>query len=136
MIRVLLADDHGIVRDALRYLLQAQADIEVIAEAVDGQDAIDEVHLVCPDVAVLDLSMPRINGIEAAKQILASCPNTRVIMLTIYHSQQHIDRAVQAGACGYILKDSAGQELATAIRMVYRGGTYFGSSIRGGGMPN
>lgn len=129
MIKVLLADDHGIIRDALCYLLEAQGDIQVIATAADGQEAFEKALLHCPDVAVVDISMPRMDGIEATKRIHASCPKTHILMLTIYNTREHVQHALKAGASGYVLKDAAGQELVTAIRALSRGGNYFSSSL-------
>jgi|SRR5215216_6073792 len=129
MITVLLADDHGIVRDALRYLLEAQGDIQIIATAADGQEAVELATSNCPDVAVMDISMPRMDGIEATRQICGLCPHTHVVMLTIYNSAEHIQHALQAGASGYVLKEAAGQELVTAIRALHNGGHYFSPRI-------
>ncbi len=129
MIQVLIAEDHGEVRDALRNLLEAQDDIEVIAYAVDGKDAVEQAVTHCPDVAVLDISMPGMDGIEAAQQIGKHCPNARTVMLTIHNSPEHVRRAQQVGAFGFVLKDSAGQELITAIRRVDAGGQYFSSKL-------
>jgi DNA-binding NarL/FixJ family response regulator len=129
MIRVLLADDHTVIRDALRYLLEAQGDIEVVAMASDGQDAVDKAQRECPDVVVMDISMPRMDGITATKQLCEYCPDTRVVMLTIYQTVEHVQRALQAGAHGYVLKDSAGQELVEAVRTLHQGGNYFSSSV-------
>ena len=129
MITVLLADDHGIVRDALRYLLEAQGDIQIIGMAADGREAVEQAMRSCPDVAVMDISMPRMDGIEATRQICALCPHTHVVMLTIYNTAEHIQHALQAGASGYVLKEAAGQELVAAIRALYGGGNYFSSRI-------
>ncbi len=131
MITVLLADDHGVIRDALRYLLEAQGDIQIVAMAADGQEAVEQAMAYCPDVAVMDISMPRMDGIEATKRICRACPNTQVVMLTIYNSGEHIQRALKAGAAGYVLKDAAGQELVAAIRALYKGGNYYSSTIEG-----
>ena len=129
MINVLLADDHILVRDALCYLLEAQGDIKIIATAADGLEAVEQAMHLCPDVAVLDISMPRMDGIEAARRICENCTNTRIVMLTIYHTEEHVRHAVQAGASGFVLKDAAGQELVTAVRTLHDGGRYFSSKI-------
>jgi len=129
MIRVLLADDHILVRDALCYLLEAQGDIKIVATAADGLEAVEQARNVCPDIAVLDISMPRMDGIEAARRICELCSKTRIVMLTIYHTEEHVRHAVQAGASGFVLKDAAGQELVTAVRTLHEGGRYFSSKI-------
>ena len=129
MIKVLLADDHILVRDALCYLLEAQGDIKIVATASDGVEAVEQARKVCPDIAVLDISMPRMDGIEAARRICELCSRTKIVMLTIYHTEEHVRHAVQAGASGFVLKDAAGQELVTAVRTLYEGGRYFSSKI-------
>lgn len=129
MIRVMLVDDHGIVRDALYYLLSAQGDIDIVGTAVDGQDAVDQVRLDCPDVIVMDIAMPRKDGLQATREICQFCPSTRVVMLTIYDSREHIEQALSAGAQGYVLKDAAGKELVDAVRILHAGGKYFSKKI-------
>jgi DNA-binding NarL/FixJ family response regulator len=129
MIRVLLVDDHGIVRDALYYLLSAQGDIDIIGTAIDGQDAVEQVRLDCPDVIVMDIAMPRKDGLQATREICKFCPATRVVMLTIYDSREHIEQAINAGAQGYVLKDAAGKELVEAVRTLHAGGKYFSKKI-------
>ena len=129
MIRVMLVDDHGIVRDALYYLLSAQGDIDIVGTAVDGQDAVDQVRLDCPDVIVMDIAMPRKDGLQATREICKFCPSTRVVMLTIYDSREHIEQALNAGAKGYVLKDAAGKELVEAVRTLHAGGKYFSKKI-------
>src|SRR5512139_469611 len=129
MITVLLADDHILIRDALCYLLEAQGDIKIVATAADGQEAVEQAVQLCPDIAVLDISMPRMDGIEAARRICELCSRTRIVMLTIYHTEEHVRHAIQAGAAGFVLKDAAGQELVTAVRTLHEGGNYFSSKI-------
>lgn len=129
MITVLLADDHGVVRDALSYLLQAQGDIEIIATAEDGQAAVELASQRCPDVAVMDISMPRLDGLAATREITELCPNTRIVMLTIFNSRKYVQEALSAGAQGYVLKDSAGRELVEAVRTLHAGGQYFSSKL-------
>jgi DNA-binding NarL/FixJ family response regulator len=129
MIRVFLVDDHGIVRDALNYLLSAQGDIQVIGTAVDGQDAVEQVRKDCPDVIVMDIAMPRLYGLQAAREICKICPATRIVMLTIYDTREHVEQALNAGAQGYVLKDAAGKELVEAVRTLHAGGRYFSKKI-------
>jgi len=129
MITVLLADDHILVRDALCYLLEAQGDIKIVATAANGEEAVKQASNHCPDIAVLDISMPRMDGIEAARRICQLCSKTKIVMLTIYHTAEHVQHAIQAGASGFVLKDAAGQELVAAVRILYEGGNYFSSKI-------
>lgn len=131
MIRVLLADDHGVVRDALGFLLEAQGDIQIIATAEDGVDAVEQARQVCPDVAVMDVSMPRMDGINASQEILKHCPATRIVVLTISNSREHIEQALSAGVRGYVLKEAAGRELVEAIRTLYAGGEYYSAKLSG-----
>jgi len=129
MITVLLADDHTMVREGLRYLLEEPGDIKIAATAANGQEAVNHARLDCPDVAVIDISMPVMDGIEAARQIHSNCPHTQVVMLSMYDSPEYIQRALRAGAVGYVLKDAAGDELVEAVRTLYRGQSYFSSTI-------
>jgi len=128
-ISVFLADDHAVVRDGLRSLLEAQQDIRVIGDAADGRDAVRQVLELCPDVVVMDVVMPELNGIDATQQICEGCPSTQVIMLSMYSTSEHIFRALRAGARGYLLKESAGYEVAEAIRAVYAGQRYLSKKI-------
>lgn len=131
MIKILLADDHRLVRDVLCYLLEAEGDIKIVAAAADGVEAVEQAMKLCPDIAILDISMPRMDGIEAARRIRAFCSKTRIVMLTIYQTEVHVRHALQAGASGFVLKDAAGQELVAAVRALHEGGNYFSSKIGG-----
>ena len=128
-ITVLLADDHAVVRDGLRMLLNAQPDIEVIGEAAEGNEAVREATRLCPDVAVIDIAMPSLNGIEAAWQIRDGCPDVRVVILSMYSTSEHIYRALQAGALGFVLKESAGGEVVNAVRAVSAGRRFLSPKI-------
>ena len=128
-IRVLIADDHAVIRDGLRYLLEAQGDMTVVGDAADGRQAVRLVQQVCPDVVVMDIAMPELNGIEAALQIQAACPQVQVIMLSIHSTAEHVARALQAGAQGYLLKETAGTEVAAAVRAVHAGHRYLSAKI-------
>jgi DNA-binding NarL/FixJ family response regulator len=130
MIKVLLADDHTVVRDGLRFLLEAHGDIRVTATASNGREAVDHALLECPDVVVMDISMPVMSGIEATQRICELCPHTQIMILSMYHTAEHVQRAKQAGAVGYLLKDSAGIELVTAIRALHAGKGYFSHKIQ------
>jgi DNA-binding NarL/FixJ family response regulator len=126
MIKVLLVDDHTVLRDGLRFLLEAAGDIQIIGTAANGQEAVEAATRNCPDVVMMDISMPVMNGIEATKQICGVCENTKVVILSMYHTNDYIQRALDAGAVGYLLKDSAGTELIDAIRDIHAGKSYFG----------
>ena len=128
-ITVFLADDHAVVRDGLRVLLEAQPDIRVIGDAADGRETVRRVTLLCPDVVVLDIAMPELNGIEAAREIAQVCPSTQVIILSMHSTTVHIFRALQAGARGYLLKESAGIEVVNAVRAVHAGRRYLSQRI-------
>lgn len=125
MITVVVADDHTVLRDGLRYLLEAQGDIQIVGMAANGQEAVEQATLYCPDVVVMDISMPVMNGIEATRRICEICRNTKVVVLSMHHTAEYMQRAMEAGAVGYLLKDSAGKELVTAIRDLKRGKSYF-----------
>lgn len=125
MITVIVADDHTVLRDGLRYLLEAQGDIQVVGMAANGQEAVEQAILYCPDVVVMDISMPVMNGIDATRLICQSCRDTKVVVLSMHHTAEYMQRALEAGAVGYLLKDSAGRELVTAIRDLKRGKSYF-----------
>ena len=129
-ISVFLVDDHRVLRDGLRILLESQDDIEVIGEAEDGNKAVEGVISLNPDVAVLDITMPELNGIDAAQLIHEELPEVGIVILSIHSDLEHIFRALQAGAQGYILKESAGSEVITAVRSVYLGRRYLSPSIR------
>ena len=124
MIKVLLADDHKIVRDGLRRIVEESGDMEVIAEASDGREAIQLVHNTAPDVAVIDISMPGLDGLEVVSQLRGHYPELPILILTMHEEGQYVVRAIQAGAMGYITKQSAPEQLLTAIRRVYDGNRY------------
>lgn len=129
MIKIILADDHAIVRDGLRALLESQNDLQVIGVAADGREAVRLTLDLKPDVAVMDISMPNLNGIDATQQILDSSPTTQVIILSMHSTPEHIFRALQAGARGYLLKESAGVEVSNAVRAVHSGQRYLSQKI-------
>jgi two-component system invasion response regulator UvrY len=124
MIRVLLADDHSIVLAGLRRLVEESGDMEVVAEAADGREAISQIRTVRPDVAVIDLSMPQIDGLEVIHQIHPEYPDLPIIVLTMHAENQYVVRAIEAGAMGYITKQSAPEQLVHAIRKVHGGARY------------
>jgi len=120
-IRVLLAEDHVVVREGTRELIQREADMEVVGEASDGEEAIQLASKLQPDVVIMDISMPKLSGIEATKQIKALQPDTAVLILTAYDNDQYIFALLEAGAAGYLLKNVRGRELIDAIRAVHAG---------------
>ena len=128
-IRVLLADDHGIVRKGLRFLLDRQPGMEVVGEAADGRDAVRLAETVAPDVVIMDVAMPSLNGIEAASQMTKRNPRIRVIMLSMHSDEDYLLSALNAGAKGYLLKDSAEEDLVRAIQSVHHGTPFFSPSI-------
>jgi len=128
-IRVMLADDHAVVRDGLRMVLEAQSDIEVVGEASNGREAIRLAKRLRPDIAMLDVAMPELNGIEAAEQIHALSPSTRIVILSMYSTREHILRALRAGAMGYLLKESAAAEVVTAVREVSSARKYLSNKV-------
>ena len=129
MITVLLADDHAMVRDGLRYILEAAGDIQIVATASNGKEAVAQAWAHSPNIAVIDISMPVMDGIEATKQIVEMCPETRIVTLSMYHTGDYVQRAVHAGARGYVLKDAAGNELVEAVRSLYAGKRYFSPQV-------
>ena len=128
-IRVLLADDHNIVRRGIRMLLESEPDIEVVAQAADGHEAVAQAAQNVPDVVVMDVSMPRLNGIESTRQICDSLPRTKVLALSMHKDGVYVREALRAGARGYVLKDSDDDALIAAIRAVYRGEAYLSPAI-------
>ena len=129
-ITVFLADDHRVLRDGLRILLESQDDIQVVGDAENGSVAIDGILKQNPNVVVMDITMPELNGIDAAEVIHDALPETGIVILSIHSDLEHIFRALQAGAQGYILKESAGSEVISAVRAVYLGRRYLSPSIR------
>ena len=120
-IRILLTDDHAIVRKGVRALLTTEPDIQIVGEASNGAEAVAQAEALCPDVILMDLMMPKLDGIEATRQITAKIPGARVIVLTSFAADEKVFPAIKAGALGYLLKDSGPEELVRAIHQVYRG---------------
>lgn len=128
-IKVFLADDHAVVRDGLQSMMEAQGDIEVIGHAGNGFEAVGKITELCPDVAVVDIAMPEMNGIDVTQEVLKACPSTRVVILSMYSTTEHILQALRAGALGYVLKESAGVEVIGAVRAVHAGHRYLSEKI-------
>jgi DNA-binding NarL/FixJ family response regulator len=128
-IRVIVADDHAIIREGLRVMLGNQPDMEVMGVATNGREVLHLVDEHKPDVAVMDISMPELNGIEAIQQMLPRHPHMQVVVLSIHGTKPYVYRALKAGAKGYLLKETAGLEVVDAIRAVYHGERYLSQSI-------
>jgi DNA-binding NarL/FixJ family response regulator len=126
---VLLVEDHEVVRQGLRALLEAEDDIDVVGEARDGHRAVEMAHASRPDVVVMDIAMPRLNGLEATRQILAAAPATRVLVLSAHSDEDYVERASELGAAGYVLKQASLADLAKAIREARAGAMYVSPSI-------
>lgn len=124
-IRIVLIDDHAMLRDALRVMLAKEADIEVIGEAGDGQDALELVKRTTPDVVVMDIAMPGMSGIEATRRLMQQYPELKILALTTYTDKRFINEMLSVGAIGYIAKSAAGDQLVQAIRTVAQGQSYF-----------
>lgn len=124
--RVLIADDHTMVRESLVALLEAGGDVEVVAQAADGIEALEKARLTRPDVVVADLTMPRLGGMEVVRRLREALPGTKVLVLTMHQEDEYVLQAVRAGASGYLVKDSAASELLAAVRSLQAGRGYFG----------
>jgi DNA-binding NarL/FixJ family response regulator len=128
-IRILLADDHGVVRKGLRFLLSQDPEIEIAGEAEDGREAVRLAAELQPNIVIMDIAMPQLNGLDAAQQITKANPRSSVIMLSMYSDEEFLIRALSAGAKGYLLKDSAEADVLRAVHAVAQGRTYFTPSI-------
>jgi DNA-binding NarL/FixJ family response regulator len=128
-LRILVVDDHDVVRRGVRAVLETQADWQIVGEASNGKDAVDQVQILKPDVIVLDLRMPVMNGLEATRKIRKLAPDTEVLILTIDESEQVVREVVDAGARGYLLKTDAGRFLVTAVETLARHQPFFASKV-------
>jgi DNA-binding NarL/FixJ family response regulator len=128
-ITVFVADDHAVMRDGLKLLLESQENIRVVGEAQDGREAVHLVVRLRPQVVIMDISMHQMNGIEATREIRVACPETKVIILSMYSTTDHASRALQAGARGYLLKAASGIEVVKAVRAVHAGERYLSKKI-------
>ena len=136
MLRILLADDHGIVLSGLKMLLERQDGMHVVAEAGDGVEAVELALRERPDVAILDVSMPRMTGLQAAREIHSRCPDTRVLLLSMHDDERYVFDALKAGASGYVLKRQADAELIEAVRAVASGGRFLSATADAGAMQD
>lgn len=130
-IRVLLADDHETVREGLKHILGTHSDVEIVGEAGDGHKAIEQAQKLSPDVVVMDVSMPGLNGLKATQKITETCPKVKVLALTRHKDDGYLQQLLRAGASGYVLKQSPSAELVHAIRAVARGGKYLDPAVAG-----
>jgi two-component system, NarL family, response regulator NreC len=128
-LRILLADDHETVREGLRMILNAQPDMQVVATVGDGREAVAEAEKISPDVVIMDISMPGVNGLAATTQLMARCPSARILTLTRHADNSYLQQLMRAGAAGYVLKQSRPAELLHAIRSVASGGKYLDASM-------
>ena len=124
-VRILVADDHTVVRESLVGLLEAAEGLQVVAQAADGIDTIEKAVATRPDVVIVDISMPRLNGIEVVRRLREALPDTRVLVLTMHQEEEYVLHVVRAGAAGYLVKDSSGAELVTAVRNLHAGRGHF-----------
>lgn len=128
-IRIMIVDDHAVVREGLKMILETTEGMHVVAMATDGREALSIAEKHQPDVILLDISMPGLNGIEAARQLHERLPAIKILFLSMHHSTEHIYRALQAGAQGYLLKECVGSEVVTAVRAVKKGRRFFGQGV-------
>jgi two-component system, NarL family, response regulator NreC len=128
-LRILVADDHTLVRQGLRKILEAQPDWQVVAEAGDGREAVQQAIETSPDVVILDIAMPRLNGVEAVQQITRRAPHAKILVLSMYADEAYVTRAVRSGARGYLLKDSADVDLIRAVTAVAQGKSFFSPTV-------
>lgn len=128
-VSILIVDDHVLVRDGLRRHLEAQQDFLVVGEAADGREGVAQAGLLLPDVVIMDIAMPVMDGIEATRLICQRFPGMKVLMLSIYDSSDNCLRALESGARGYLLKESASEEIVGAVRTVVAGGRFFGDGM-------
>ncbi len=128
-IRVLLAEDHTVVRQGLRRILQADADIEIVGEAGDGRTALEAIEKLRPTIAIVDISLPSLNGIEVTRQAAKVAPDTKILILSMHSDDAYIRQALRAGAKGYLLKDADDQDLLKALSALANGGSFFSPSV-------
>lgn len=129
--RILVADDHAIVREGLKQLLNGQKNMEVVGEAADGQEALEKARALCPDVALLDISMPRLSGLDAVRLIKEASPETQIVVLSMHEKEAYVHQVFSSGALGYVLKAAPRSDVLKAITAAHRGEYFLSSKIRG-----
>lgn len=129
MIRILLADDHALVRQGLRFILEAQDDMEIVGQAGNGNEAVELAEKLKPDVVIMDVAMPGLNGVEATRRLAASLPRTRVLALSMHKDSVYVREILRAGARGYLLKDSGDADLVAAVRAIAKGEGYISPAV-------
>jgi DNA-binding NarL/FixJ family response regulator len=129
MVRILLADDHALVRQGFRLILASQPDLEIVGEAGNGREAVEMAEALKPDIVVMDVAMPELNGIEATRRLAESCPKTRVLALSMHKDSVYVREILRAGARGYLLKDSIDKDLVSAVRAVAKGDGYLSPGV-------
>jgi two-component system, NarL family, response regulator NreC len=130
-LQIFLVDDHGVVREGLKRLLELEPDLEVVGEASNGRDAVDRAILLRPDVVIMDISMPEMNGAQATIRLKETCPETKVLVLTVHEDKSFLHELLEAGASGYVLKRTATDELINAVRAVAAGAVYLDTHVAG-----
>ncbi len=130
--KILISDDHGVFRQGLRALIEKQADVEIVGEAEDGRQAVQLARELAPDVVIMDITMPKLNGVEATREILNHCPETKVLVLSMHADRRMVREVLDAGASGYILKSSLFEELIRAIEVVRAGECYLSPRVASG----
>ncbi len=131
IIKVVLADDHGVVRSGIKSLLETEQDIQVIAEASNGEEALAKAKTLHPDLMIIDVRMPVLNGIEATRKIRDEVPLTKVLVLSMHDDEEYVLQALECGASGYLLKDASKEEFLKAVKMVHNGEMYFSGELAG-----
>jgi DNA-binding NarL/FixJ family response regulator len=128
-VRILIIDDHAMIRKVLRRYLEQETDFEVVGEACDGREGVAQADALDPDLILMDISMPGMDGIQATRAICDTQSRARILMLSVYNTSDHVSRAVLSGARGYLLKESVAEEVVPAIRAILSGGSYFGTGV-------
>lgn len=130
-LRIFLADDHALLRDGLKALVNSQPDMEIVGEADNGRDACEKVKIILPDIVLMDISMPGLNGVQATRKLKETCPDVRILVLSAYEDKSYFRYVMEAGASGFLLKRAATEELIQAIRVIAANGSYIDPTMAG-----